>query len=185
MVYDATKWPTRMNAMDAMFWTMDKVPELRSTIAALLILERPPTGERLHEEFERLSTELVRMHQRVVEVPFTLAPPEWVDDVQFDLDYHVRKLAVPAPGSMEDLLAALSPLYATAFDRDRPLWEAYVAEGLQDGHGAVFLKMHHCMLDGVGSSRLFQSLLRERPAGGKTVPWAPEPRSTGPAALLW
>jgi diacylglycerol O-acyltransferase len=178
-------WPTRMNAMDALFWTMDKVPDLRATIGALLILERPPSRERLREEFARLSAGFVRMRQHVVEVPLTLAPPEWVDDDQFDLDYHLRHLAVPAPGSVENLLAELSPLYATSFDHARPLWEAYVAEGLVDGRVAVLVKMHHCMVDGVGGSRLFQALLSEPRRGNGLGPPAIEHRPTGAAALLW
>lgn len=178
-------WPTRMNATDALFWTMDKVPDLRSTVGALLILERPPSHERLREEFTRLSVEFARLRQRVVEVPWMLAPPEWVDDDQFDLDYHLRYLAAPPPGTLVDLLAALSPLYATSFDHARPLWEAYIAESLPDGRGAVLMKMHHCMVDGVGGSRLFQTLLSERPARNGAVRRASEPRSTSTAALLW
>jgi diacylglycerol O-acyltransferase len=180
-----THWSTRMNAMDALFWTMDKVPDLRSTVGALLILARPPPRERLREAFARLSVDFVRLHQRVVEVPLMLAPPEWVDDEQFDLDYHLRHLAVPAPGTVENLLAVLSPLYATSFDHARPLWEAYVAEGLLDGRGAVLLKMHHCMVDGVGGSRLLQALLGERRGGNGVVPPAIEHRPTSAAALLW
>ena len=185
MTHAVRPWPTRMNAMDALFWTMDKVPELRSTVAVLMVLERLPTRERLMEEFERLSAEFVRMRQRVVEVPWTLAPPEWVDDRQFDLDYHLRWVAVPAPGRMEELLAELGPLYATSLDRDRPLWEAYVAAGLQHGRSAVFLKMHHCMVDGVGGSRLFQTLLRERRERAGAAFQAQEARPTDAAALVW
>lgn len=180
-----THWTTRMNATDALLWTMDKVPDLRSTVGALLILERPPSRERLREAFARLSVDFVRMHQRVVEVPLMLAPPEWVDDEQFDLDYHLRCLAVPAPGTVESLLAALGPLYATSFDQARPLWEAYVAEGLLDGRGAVLLKMHHCVVDGVGGSRLLQTLLSGRRGGNGVVPPAIEHRPTSVAALLW
>jgi diacylglycerol O-acyltransferase len=180
-----TRWVTRMNPMDALFWTMDKVPDLRSTVGALLLLERSPSRGRLREEFKRLSLDFVRMHQRVVEVPLTLAPPEWVDDGQFDLDYHLRHLAVPAPGTVESLLAALSPLYATSFDYARPLWEAYVAEGLADGRGAVLLKMHHCMVDGVGGSRLLQALLSGQRGGNGAVHPAIKPRPTNATALLW
>lgn len=179
-------WPSRMNPTDALFWLMDKIPEMRSTIGALVLLERAPSRERMHQEFERLSYQMPRMRQRVVEVPFGLAPPEWIEDPQFDLDYHLRTVSIPEPGGIEELLAEMSPLYATAFDRDRPLWEAYVAEGFLGGHGAVFIKMHHCMLDGVGGTRLFESLLREK----RESDVAPstrviDGRSDDPAALLW
>jgi diacylglycerol O-acyltransferase / wax synthase len=179
-------WPSRMNSTDALFWLMDKIPEMRSTIGALVILARTPSRQRLHQEFERLSWCLPRMRQRVVEVPFGLASPEWIEDPQFDLDYHVRIVSIPEPGGIEDLLMEMSPLYATAFDRDRPLWEAYLAEGFLGGCGAVFLKMHHCMLDGVGGTRLFEGLLRNRP-DTEEAPRARvvETRSDSAAALLW
>ena len=186
MAQQSVQWPRRMNATDAMFWFMDKIPEMRSTIGALVLLERAPSRERVRQEFERLAFALPRMRQRVVEVPFSLAPPEWIEDGDFDLDYHVRFLAVPEPGGLEDVLNEMSPLYATAFDRDRPLWEAYMVEGVTGGHGALFVKLHHCMVDGVGGTRMFEELLRTRqdtpPAGTRVVA---APRSEHAAALLW
>jgi diacylglycerol O-acyltransferase len=185
MTTDTMQWPNRMNPTDALFWSMDKIPEMRSTIGALVILEGAPSRERVREHFERLSYELVRMRQRVVQVPFALAPPEWVDDAQFDLDYHLRTLAVPQPCDMEQLLEEISPFYATAFDRERPLWEAYLVEGLVGGRGAVFVKMHHCLTDGVGGARLSESLLSEHvDSSHQKAPRAPELRSTTPAALV-
>jgi diacylglycerol O-acyltransferase len=179
-------FPDRMNSTDAMFWLLDKVPDLRSTAGALAVLERAPTRQRIREEFDRLSGVLVRMRQRVVEVPLGLAPPEWVEDPQFDRDYHVRFVAIGGSGGMDELLEEISPLYATAFDPERPLWEAYVAEGLAGGRGAVFLKMHHCLTDGVGGARLFEVLLANRSHGAKP----PRRRRTAsrpitPAAVLW
>ena len=179
------KWPTRMNATDALFWFMDRIPEMRSTVGGLIILERPPATERVRDEYERLSQHLVRLRQRVVEVPFNLAPPEWIEDSQFDLGYHVRRIAIPQPGGMAELLEELGPVFATPFDPDRPLWEAYVIDGLMDGRGAVFFKMHHCLADGVGSTQMFEQLLgspnTEPPPRAHQSP----SRSTSPGALLW
>jgi diacylglycerol O-acyltransferase len=185
MKMESSTWPSRMNPTDALFWLMDKIPEMRSTIGALILLERAPARERMHQEFERLSCCFPRLRQRVVEVPFGLAPPEWIDDAQFDLDYHVRILSIPEPGGVEELLAEVGPLYATAFDRERPLWEAYVVEGLMGGRGAVFVKMHHCTVDGVGGTRLFEGLLRERRESEEVPRTAIDTRSDSPAALLW
>jgi len=186
MKMESSTWPSRMNPTDALFWFMDKVPEMRSTIGALMLLEGAPARERMHQEFEWLSYYFPRMRQRVVEVPFGLAPPEWLEDQQFDLDYHVRTLPIREPGGVEELLADMGPLYATAFDRDRPLWEAYVAEGLLGGRGAAFIKMHHCMVDGVGGTRLFEGLLREqRESEEAPRTRAIDTRSDSPAALLW
>jgi WS/DGAT/MGAT family acyltransferase len=186
MPTEVVEWPDRLNPTDALFWLMDKIPEMRSTTAALLVLDRAPSHRRIRAAFERMCANLPRLRQRVVPIPLALAPPEWVDDPQFDLDYHVRHVAVAAPGSLDHLLEELSPLYATALDPERPLWEAYVAEGLADGRGAVFVKMHHCVTDGIGGSRLFAELLGDR-SESKTVPLRrpPHARPTTPAALLW
>ena len=175
-----------MNPTDALFWTMDRIPELRSTIGALVLLQRPVSRERMLAEYARVAARLPRMRQRVVDVPLGLAPPEWVDDPQFDLEYHLRHIAVPHPGGLPELLAEIGPLYATSLDRDRPLWEAYVAEGLADGRGAMFVKMHHCLTDGVGGVRLFAELLgsRVRAEAGAAAPEL-RPRSTATAAMLW
>jgi len=186
MAVDGMQFPNRMNPTDALLWLLDKVPDLRSTVGALMILERAPTRQRIREEFDRLSGELVRMRQRVVEVPLGLAPPEWVEDPQFDRDYHLRYVAIPAPGGMEELLEEISPLFATAFDPERPLWEAYVAEGLAGGRGALFLKMHHCLTDGVGGARLSEMLLGRKahattPARRRRVAGRP----ATPVAMLW
>ncbi len=186
MALHNARYPNRMNPTDALFWLLDKVPDLRSTIGALVILERAPTRQRLREEFTRLSHELVRMRQRVVEVPFGLAAPEWLEDPQFDPDYHIRYVAVPTPGGVDELLDEVSPLYATAFDPERPLWEAYVAEGLVGGRGALFVKMHHCMTDGVGGARLSEILLGSKTAVAHPVARiVPDSRSSAALAMLW
>ena len=186
MQTEAVEWPDRMNPTDALFWLMDKIPEMRSTTGALLLLERPPSRQRIRAAFERMCENLPRLRQLVVPVPLGLAPPEWVDDPQFDLDYHLRYVAVSAPGSLDNLLEELSPLYATALDPERPLWEAYVAEGLLDGRGAVFIKLHHCVTDGIGGVRLFAELFGHR-SESDAVPLRrpPNGRATTTAALLW
>jgi len=178
--------PNRMNPTDALFWLLDKLPDLRSTIGVLVVLERDPKYARVRSEVERLTQGLPRMRQRVAEVPLGMAPPEWVEDPQFDCDFHIRRLAVPAPGTMDELLDAMGPFYATAFDPDRPPWEAFVCEGLAGGRGALFIKMHHCLTDGVGAARLSGMLTRRmpklpRPGRRRNVP----PPSVTPLALLW
>ncbi|HEY2386517.1 MAG TPA: wax ester/triacylglycerol synthase family O-acyltransferase [Candidatus Binatia bacterium] len=175
-----------MNSSDALFWLLDTVPELRSTIGIVMILEHAPDPQRLQADFLRLMAGLPRMRQRVIEVPFNLAAPEWVDDRQFDLDYHLRSIAVPAPGGMDELLAELGPFYACPLDRKRPLWEAYVAEGLLGGRAAVFLKMHHCLMDGVGGSQLLASLLGEHDGfRAAPLPVSTSKRSTTASARVW
>jgi len=172
-------FPARMNATDALFWLLEAVPELRSTVGGLLILDREAEPGRLRDDFARLATGYPRMRQRVVDAPCNLAFPEWVEDDQFDLDYHLRTIAVPAPGSMPDLLESLGPLLATPLDRSRPLWEAYDMGRLVDGRSALFMKVHHCLMDGVGGTRVITGLLGER---REAVPWE-SPPAEPPASL--
>jgi len=186
MATQVVEWPDRMNPTDALFWLTDKIPEMRSTTAALLVLEHAPARERVRAAFERLCENLPRLRQRVVPVPLALAPPEWVDDAEFDLDYHLRHLAVSEPRSLDSLLEELGPLYATAFDPERPLWEAYAVEGLLDGRGALFVKLHHCVTDGIGGSRLFSELFGDRLEPDTVRLRRPaQVRSTTTGALVW
>jgi diacylglycerol O-acyltransferase len=182
------RFPPRMSSTDAVFWHLDRVPELRSTIAALVLLDRGPSRARLRQAFADLAAYLPRLRQRVVEVPLNLAPPEWIDDPFFDLDYHLRYVAVSKPGTLTDLLELVSPLYSTPLDRERPLWEAYVIEGLGDGRGALFAKLHHSLTDGIGGTRLVADLLGTvgcpPTAVARTVD-ADAERSTGVAARIW
>jgi WS/DGAT/MGAT family acyltransferase len=174
----------RMTATDAIFWLLDTVPELRSTIGAVMVLARAPSREVVRDELVRLTRFFPHMRQVVTDVPFNLAPPEWTPDADFDLDYHLRTIAIPAPGGMRELLAAVGPLYATPLDRSRPLWEAYLVEGLLGGRGAVFFKLHHALTDGVGGTRLFEALYGERrtaPPVPSELPAAPE---ATPVAVL-
>jgi len=172
MAQAASDVPGRMGATDALFWYLDLLPELRSMIGALVVLDHPPAPERLRADVERVVAGYPRFRQRVVDAPWNLAPPEWVDDARFDLDYHLRRLAVPAPARMSELLSALGPLYASPLDRDRPLWELYATDRLLDGRGAVYLKVHHCLMDGVGATRVMRAFLGSgaRPAAVLALP---------------
>lgn len=108
---------------------------------------------------------------------------EWVDDTAFDLEYHVRHSAIARPGRIRELLALTSRLHGNLLDRQRPLWEAHLIEGLEDGRFAVYTKIHHAMVDGVAAMRLLLDSLTEDPdARDVTMPWSRrleprEPRS--------
>jgi diacylglycerol O-acyltransferase len=101
----------------------------------------------------------------------------WERDEQFDIEHHVRRNALPAPGRVLELLALCSRLHSSLLDRHRPLWECHLVEGLDDGRYAVYFKIHHAMMDGVGSLRLLQRQLSEDPdARDLPAPWT---QSTG------
>ncbi len=116
--------------------------------------------------------------RRIVEVPFRLNHPIWVEDPEFDLDYHIRRVGAPAPGGHEELAELAGQIASTPLDRSRPLWELYVVEGLADGNIGVVTKMHHCAVDGVSGAELMVNLFDLDPSGRELDP--PEPRTPEP-----
>lgn len=104
--------------------------------------------------------------------------PIWVDDEHFDLDYHVRHTALPHPGSQQDLKRLTGRILSQPLDRDRPLWEMWIIEGLEGGHFALLTKVHHCMVDGASGVNLMNLLFRPDP--DDSIPaaeaWFPRPR---------
>ena len=113
----------RMTSTESIMWTVEKDPSLRSDFVNVTILDRPPDPDRLVGKVERAMQELPRLRQRVVTPPLRLAPPEWIHDPEFDLGYHLRRVAVPAPCGLRQLLDYAAVAAATPFDRARPLWE--------------------------------------------------------------
>ncbi len=103
----------------------------------------------------------------------------WENDEQFDLEHHVRRNALPRPGRVLDLLVLCSRLHSTLLDRNRPLWEMHLIEGLEDGRYAVYFKVHHALVDGVSALRLLARMLSsDGEERGMPAPWAP--RELGP-----
>ncbi len=102
---------------------------------------------------------------RLAEVPLNLDYPYWVDDEEFDLDYHVRELALPRPGSDQQLAEQVSRIVSRPLDRSRPLWELYLIEGLESGHTAMLTKIHHAVIDGMSGAEIMGILLDLSPDG--------------------
>ncbi len=96
--------------------------------------------------------------RKIAEVPFRMGHPYWVDDPDFDLDFHVRRAALPHPGSIENLAEFASDVNSRQLDRSKPLWQMYFVEGLQDGRIAIVSKIHHCTIDGVSGAELMTHL---------------------------
>src|SRR5205807_4164726 len=104
------------------------------------------------------------LRRRLATVPFNLHHPVWVEDPDFDLDYHVRRIGCPAPGGEEELAEIVGDIAGRPLDRSRPLWEHWVVEGLENGHVATIAKMHHCTIDGVSGANLLVHLLDLQPS---------------------
>jgi diacylglycerol O-acyltransferase len=126
-----------------------------------------------------------RYRQRIRTVPGRLANPVWVDDDDFDLTYHVRRSAVPRPGSMEQLRDLVARIMPRRLDRSRPLWEVYLVEGLEDGRVAIFSKSHQILVDGISTVDLGQVILDVDPTPREPVQdsWRPD-RQPSPPALV-
>ncbi|HEV2891681.1 MAG TPA: wax ester/triacylglycerol synthase family O-acyltransferase [Frankiaceae bacterium] len=157
-------------------------------VGGVCILEQPPEGfdyDRLVQIIsERIAT-VPRFRQKVRWVPGRLGNPVWVDDSEFDVTYHVRRSALPKPGTEEQLKELTARVQSRPLDRSRPLWEIYLVEGLADGRIAIVTKTHHAMVDGVAAvdvGAVILDLTRE-PRETPHVEWTPQ-REPSSVALV-
>ncbi|MGH3516923.1 MAG: WS/DGAT/MGAT family O-acyltransferase [Haloechinothrix sp.] len=156
----------RLSALDASFLYMEDA-STPMHVGAVAVFERPVEGFDFDAALALVSQRLgfvPRYRQRVVEVPGHLARPVWVDDVDFDLNYHVRRSALPRPGSEAQLFDLVARLMSRPLDHGRPLWEAYFVEGLADERVALVTKTHQAVVDGIGTIELGQLILDPAPA---------------------
>jgi WS/DGAT/MGAT family acyltransferase len=109
------------------------------------------------------------MHRKLAPIPLDLDRPFWVEAEQVDLDYHIRHLTAPSPGTMKELEALVALLHAHPLDRNRPLWEFYVIDGLASGELAIYTKMHHAAMDGAASQALIATMYDPTPAARTLV----------------
>jgi len=161
LLENLSKWggPDEMSAFEAVMWRAEVDPRLRSTTTSVLILDRTPEWERLLVVHRWLVKAVPRFRQRVVEPAFGDGNPIWVEDPDFDLDYHLRRLRLPEPGNERQLLDAAQTRAMTPFDRARSPWEATLVEGLEDGRAGYVLKLHHATSDGLGVIQLLTRVL--------------------------
>src|SRR3954470_11818493 len=170
-----------MPPQDSMFL----IPESREQpmhVGSLPLFELPEGADRslIRETYEGLiaSTDVGSQFRRRPHRSWaTLGQWSWIDDNDIDLEHHVRHSGLPEPGRVRELLALVSRLHGTLLDRQRPLWEMHVIEGLTENRFAVYTKLHHAVMDGVSGLRLLQRTLSEDPndrSGGSF--WGPRPR---------
>ena len=123
------------------------------------------------------------MRRRLQHAPFGLDQPYWIDDADFDIEYHIRELALPSPGSDAQLQEQVARLHSRSLDRSRPLWEMYLITGLADQRIAVYTKVHHAAIDGASGAELLTVLLDLSPEGRELPPAEPFTPS-GPPGLV-
>ncbi len=144
----------RMSDTEALMWRLEKDPFLASSFANISILDSPPDLGLLRARMERASLLMPRLRRRVQPAPGNFGPPTWVDDTDFDIRHHVRRIALPAPGTMRQLQDLVTLVLADPFDRSRPLWLFLVVDGLVGGKSALVEKIHHTVGDGQGMVEL-------------------------------
>jgi WS/DGAT/MGAT family acyltransferase len=175
--------PDRLSPLDVSFLYMEE-PTTPMHVGGVANFEVPDSGFD-YERLVRLIRDRIglvpRYRQRVRWVPGHLANPVWVDDENFDVTYHVRRSALPRPGTHEQLNELVARIMSRPLDRERPLWEMYLVEGLEDGRFAVLSKTHHAMVDGIAAVDIGQVILDATPEP-RVVPaddWRPrrEPSS--------
>ncbi len=182
----------QLSGLDNTFLTMEAGGQLGHVGSLCMYDVRGLKGGSLSEMLEKTLRERLHLlppyRRRLAEVPLNLDHPYWIEDPDFDLDFHLRHVAVPAPGDDEQLAQLVARIHGRALDRARPLWEMYVIEGLASGQVAIYTKIHHCTIDGVSGAEMMQVLLDRVPEGAPVVPpkkpWVPDRIPSGGEMLL-
>lgn len=167
----------QLSGLDAAFLHLE-LPDMPMHIGALHLIDLPP-GYRgdFHEDVK--AHVAGRMHlaglftKKLVHLPLEFANPMWVEDAEIDLDYHVQRARLPQPGTIAQLEALVGKLHSQLLDRTRPLWEFHVIEGLKSGQAAVYIKVHHSAIDGVGAESIARAVLDLSPEP-RALPALPE-----------
>ena len=174
----------QLSGLDASFLYME-TPTTFGHVSGLGIYQRPSPDfspyDEVHSRFGALVGAVEPFRRRIVQVPFGLDHPYWIDDADFDLDYHVRHLGLAPPGSIDQLGEQVARIFGRALDRSRPLWEVYVIEGLEDGRWALMTKFHHSTVDGAAGVIMLNMLTDSDPGATghpEPVAWNPEPVPT-------
>ena len=173
-----------MSPMDASFLHIEDSTHPMH-IGGVSIFEGPaPPFERLEDMVSRKLALVPRYRQKVRFVPLGLGRPVWVEDPHFNLAYHLRHTALPAPGDEDKLRRTAARIFAQHLDRNKPLWEIWMIEGLSQSRWALLSKVHHCMVDGVSATDLMTVMFDDSPAPAPASDWEPAPEPTDAELLL-
>src|SRR4051795_1113102 len=177
----------RLTAVDASFLAQES-PVSHMHVGGVTIFEGPPpTFEEITEALRSRLHLVPRYRQKLATPPLGTGRPLWVDDPDFNLEYHVRQTALPDPGSEEQLFNLASRIFSQQLDRSKPLWELWVVEGLADGGFTLISKTHHAMVDGISGVDIATVLFDLEPVPREIEhpdqAWEPE-REPGTVDLL-
>jgi WS/DGAT/MGAT family acyltransferase len=164
-----------MSVTDAGFLYLDR-PHAQLHVSSVVLADGIVTAEALVRRIEGRIGRVPRYAQRAMEVPLALGHPTWEDAPDFDARDHVHRWSLPAPGGEYELSELCARLLGQPMDRDRPLWDMHLIEGVHDQRTAVLLRAHHCMIDGVSGVRLLEEILDTGPASSDDPPALPTSR---------
>jgi len=165
-----------LSSSEAVLWAIERDPTLRSTIVVVALLAQPPDLSRLRERLASAARAVPRLRQRIQ--PRRTGVPRWVDAGHVDFDHHLRRVQLPPPGSLADVLHLAGQQAGEAFDDARPLWQMTVVEGLDDGRAAVVMRVHHSVTDGVGGVGLLTAFTDPEPWPSELGATSPGDRET-------
>jgi diacylglycerol O-acyltransferase / wax synthase len=204
----------RISGLDAAFLALE-TETMHMHVAAVMVFELPDQGPypgsdagpvggpgertpstsagsqflRLRRVVEERLHLVPPLRRRAVRIPFGLHHPVWVEDADFDLDYHLRRAHLPAPGGPAELAAFVADVVGRPLDPARPLWEMHHVEGLDTGHSAVVVKLHHATIDGASGAEILATFFDAGPIARAVDPparpWRPEPVPTEAELLTW
>jgi len=169
----------RLSGQDAFFLYRETRTVLQHTLKVAIY--EPPAAPQSYDEIKaglaRHLHLIPPLRRRLIPIPLGLHHPVWIEDPDFELDFHVRRVGVPAPGSPRELDEMISEIASHALDRSRPLWELWLLEGLAGGRQAAVLKIHHALADGIASAALMARTAARSAAESPPPPerpWQPE-----------
>ena len=182
---DAAGLPEELSAVDHLLHRGEANPRTRSGIMGVELLDSAPDWERFRANFEHASRKVLRLRQKVVMPTLPTAAPRWVVDPDFNLDFHVRRVRAPEPGTLREVMDLAELALQAPMDITRPLWTATLVDGLVGGRAATILHLSHAVADGVGGVEMFASIydLERDPAPEDVAP-LPIPQDLTPIELM-
>ena len=182
----------QLHGLDSMFLYME-TPRMPMHLGGVYIFEQPQDQPFDFYGFREMLQERLHLsrifRERLLELPLNLGHPYWVEDPNFDLEYHITKVGLPGEGSMSDLMELAATIFSRPLDRTHPLWQMVIVEGLNapeiapPGSFAMIYKVHHCAIDGASGTEIMSAILDFSPKPRKVKPpkeaWKPERIPTG------
>lgn len=183
---DAAGAPSELGPADYLMHRRETHSHARLGSMGVVFLDTAPDWNRFRVHFEDASRRVPRLRQKVVVPTLPTTAPRWVVDSDFDLNFHVRRMRVPAPGRPREVFDLADEMLRSPMDTSRPLWIATLVEGLADGSSALLFRIGHALTDGIGALEMFAQIpTLERDPPAEPPPPVPPPQNLSPDDLMW